>query len=564
MYRDAARTHRYRPLLGALLAAAMVGQLQAAPARAQEARLHPHFQAGLEHLKHNNLSQARSALLAALLDRPNDPQIHFTIAVCYYRMDQLASAERSFQQALALQPPANLAAQARAGLGDVYLRALRTVDAIQQYDQAIGFNPRWPGVRLSRARAYYLERNYSASLYDVEQILTQETPPLAEALELRGLIRWRQNELVGAMSDLEMAVARQAQPARGTYLNLIELYRQNHLYPQAVAVGQKLLNGGDGQAESYRELGDTYLQWYRYRNGQVPSMWPMPFADGPRDATAVQLLQGAIDAYWRSAMLDPTATGLRRELGELYRLSGQPMKAAELYLRMLEQDPGDWASLLTLSRALLAAGRPEQARKVAVVITQRFTREPAGWLNLAVVADRLEEPQLAAEALARAAELAPDKPDILFYTALRQQRHGGGPGLEGQWGRVIETHPNSFYATLAHGYKALNRGDQELAEMYYQLASKFDPDSSAVSFFGGEVAYASGHNAQAIERLSRASALDDTDWHIYYRLGELYARQDQPVAARLVYRHLVATNLKHGPAQTAMLRIFERQQAAPR
>lgn len=556
-------THRRgRTLVGTVLAAALLLQCRIAPALAEEPVLHPHFLAGLEYLKAGSLQQAHSELLAALLDRPNDPQIHFSLGVCALRLADLQAAEQAFNHALAHQPGATLAAQIHAGLGDVYLQAMRTDEAIQQYDQAIGFNPRWLSVRLSRARAYYAARNYAASLYDVEQALTQ-SPLLPAALELRAMVRWRRDELVGAMSDLEAAVDRQPHPARETVANLIELYRLNHLYPQAITVSQKLVKSAENDADSYRELGDTYLQWYQYRDGQVPTAWPMPLADGPRDTTSVQLLQGAIGAYVRSAMLDPSAWTLRRELGDLYRLAGQPMKAAELYLQMLSQEPGDWASLLTLSRALLAAGRPAQAQQVAQVITVRFSKQAAGWLNLAVVQDRLEQPELAAQALAQAMDLAPDKPDVLFYAALRHQRRNE-PGQEALWDRVVLTNPNSFYATLAHGYKALNRNDFELAEMYYQLAARFDTQSSAVSYFGGEVAFAQKQNTQAIERFGRASALDDTDWHIYYRLGELYERQSQAGAARLLYRHLLATNLRHGPAQTALLRAFEQQQADPR
>ncbi len=87
--------------------------------------------------------QALALYQRYLLLQPNDPRPHVSVGVLLLNNGDVSGAQSQFTQALALNPAADIAAQAHLGLGNAYvaLKPPRLPDALSEYQKASNLDP---------------------------------------------------------------------------------------------------------------------------------------------------------------------------------------------------------------------------------------------------------------------------------------------------------------------------------------------------------------------------------------------------------------------------------------
>lgn len=225
----------------------------------------------------------------------------------------------------------------------------------------------------------------------------------------------------------------------------------------------------------------------------------------------------------------------------------------------------------------LANGDFRAAQLAASHLTEIDPGRPDHWLRLAHAYLRLERPARAMAAVERAAAIAPDSGDMLYW-------HGATLAARGQRGQAID----SLKRALAAGPPQPARVWQRLGNIYYELslfpeaiaalreAVRLAPDQlshqgelgvilkdggldkEALELFQslrdkapkdafvwrqiGFVQAKLGHGAEAIAAMEQSLRLEPEQAKLWHALGETYAKSGRPDDARRVYQRLLGLN----------------------
>ncbi len=230
----------------------------------------------------------------------------------------------------------------------------------------------------------------------------------------------------------------------------------------------------------------------------------------------------AIGEYERAEQLEPTNPHAIRQLGFVYRASGDRARAIRYLERWRTLSIRDSSARLALGELYLADGRAADAAKEASAILAEWPTH-AGALQLAGVAELdLQNPEQALERFRRLRSLTPTDPRAPYLQGL---------GLLTQ-GRTSEA-TQLFEAALALDAAFLDpltklveielaqrRADAALARVTKQLI--LVPDSSRVVELLGLVHLARHDATSAETAFRRAMTLDSKYLDPYVRLSELY------------------------------------------
>jgi tetratricopeptide (TPR) repeat protein len=214
--------------------------------------------------------------------------------------------------------------------------------------------------------------------------------------------------------------------------------------------------------------------------------------------------------------------------------SGRPEAAAELYLKVLEADPGHVDALHLLGVAEAQAGRPEAAVALigrALAISPDFA---LAHVNLGNALRALGRDADAAAAYERAVALDPGQPGArrrLGATWLALARpEDAATALE----EALRQQPDDVAALIDLG--AAHRACGRLAEALaaYGRAARRQPDRPEGHAGAGAVMHAMGRNAEALDAFRRAVSLAPDDAGAHLGLGvtlQALGRHDEAVAA---------------------------------
>lgn len=236
-------------------------------------------------------------------------------------------------------------------------------------------------------------------------------------------------------------------------------------------------------------------------------------------------------ALSRAVAAAPGHDGPRLALAEVLLELDEPEAAAEALAAVRDPARARRAALLR-GRALLEAGRPGAAAEVfAALAAERET--PAALNGVGVALLRRDAPAVPAgalESLARAAELAPESPDVAFNLAWAELRAGRAAAAAGRLEALARREPRDAVARLVRMWALSETGDEATREAEWEalvslapgLASLAEPDLARPleRLLGSEHPFAAGGDprraaeraADAIgraERLLSAGALEN-------------------------------------------------------
>lgn len=467
------------------------------------------YQHGLELLQAGHYVKAAKRLQAALQQQPHDPNIAFALGVAYYQMRNYAAAFESYRQALKELPPLELQARLYSGLGDVSFALEDHEQAIGYYQQALFYNTSWLGVRLRLAESLLKQKYFASALQELTYILRYE-PLLTEAYRLRSLVYLSQQDFERALRDLEQVNLNQTTKSFDFYVQLNWLYRINHKWDEAIAIGQQLVQTwGISNPDSYRILADSLLAQLQAQ--LATNQVPLP-----------EHYDRVLQYYQRYTLSQPNNPLGHYKIGQLYQIQGDLEQAHVFYKQAYQLFPQRLPYLLNMLEIESALGRYPQAFQTLVRLQPVFEGDIHYW-EARVKFDRGQD----TTAILAALEL---------------------------W-MAKETKPEWLARGLFLRGKCLSRQGAEpfVWQSQWQKAEALAPHLPEADIIRAERMKLIGHIPWAIE-LYRQAQFKRPDWAVPYQsLGNLYVHQQQwPQAlALLLQAHFYA------PADYGVMRQLE-------
>ncbi len=224
---------------------------------------------------------------------------------------------------------------------------------------------------------------------------------------------------------------------------------------------------------------DELVRIYREKNNgeALISVCERASAAQPEDVGILQTLgesylsteraAEAVGVFEKLTEREPDAPGYWCSLGDARLAEGNPDRAETAYRRAMKIDPAATAVFLNrLAEGLLRSGFPERARKAWKKSLKACPDEPLAWAGIGDCLLRLGNPDAAAEAYGRAAELRP------VSAAAFWNRLGRNLSREGLHSRAAEAFIKAVAAEPGNPLHALRLAQSYAADGRNGLAAE--------------------------------------------------------------------------------------------
>lgn len=294
-----------------------------------------------------NYETALAEFRKALALRPDDPVIHFEIAVLLQQMGVEEEARREATKATELDPDFESAWRL---VGAIDLAAAekqpeRVAPAIRALENAHRLAPQNPATALGLARAYLLDGRPDRARATIDESSALEDNPAAlrvraEADDKRGAdgeARRDYTEWVGSdPSDREAIAA------------AIEFWESQRDYPKALELLERLRRADSANALVVDRIALDLLRGGRFADAEKRAREIA--ASRPEDRAARRTLAAALDAEGKNA------------------------ESAAMLRKLIDEDPDDPTAALTLAFQLSSAGHGDEG----VAVLRRFADRLTG------------------------------------------------------------------------------------------------------------------------------------------------------------------------------------------
>lgn len=190
---------------------------------------------------------------------------------------------------------------------------------------------------------------------------------------------------------------------------------------------------------------------------------------------------------------------------------------------------------------LIVLDRKDEAMALARAQTETAGAEVADWTRYGDVLNALDRHGEAADAYARALDLAPaagaDRWQILLMRGSALEQSGSWATAEPVLREAMTLAPDRGIVLNYLGYSLLEHGgDLDEAERLIARAHDLNPEQGAIVDSLGWVNYRQGRFEQAIQLLERAAASEPVEPTINEHLGDAYWRVGRMVEARFAWQ----------------------------
>ena len=286
----------------------------------------------IEALRRNATDEAVTLAQAWIGAEPQHAAAHRWLALALQQQGQLEQAQGSLETALGLAPDDAALHLQHAGL----LLARRQIDAAgQALDRSTSLNP-------NEFSAYLMQAHLALARDDIDEadrlgrMAARVDPDSAELGAIEGMVALRRGDADRALAILSAASARLPEDVRVLYA-LGFAYLEKDMLAFAEQAFRRVV-----------ELNPS-------NNALRGMVVQLALRQGHADRAAEMMREVLATA-------EGDTPGLRRMAGELELVSGQPLQALEHLRPLLQQVPGDRATLQMLLMAWQRLGRDEEAR----------------------------------------------------------------------------------------------------------------------------------------------------------------------------------------------------------
>jgi tetratricopeptide (TPR) repeat protein len=351
---------------------------------------------GDEALAAEQIFGAIEAYSGAIALRPDAMLAHLRRGETYQRRGDLEAAARDFQSAAALDSSATRPLEE---LADVRYAQARFSRAADLYEQYLRLDDRAARVGYKLALARYRDGNLSGALAALDVTLRNDEH-MAVAHYLQGLCLRDQQRLDKARRSLDHAVAL-APGFMAAREELADVHRLLGHHRDELEQLQVLAALDRDRIERHVAVGLAHARWSM--DGQEAASTRAVHAD-----LAVLTLGSALERAPDQPLIYST---LGRIWLDISAARGDPVafnKALEALERVGSSTAATSESLTVYGRALLQAGRIEEAERTLQHATERYPADPSAFLLYATAAERQNHPAAAREALIRYGAVASD------------------------------------------------------------------------------------------------------------------------------------------------------------
>jgi len=434
----------------------------------------------------------------------------FGLAQVAVRQGRYADAEKLYKEALALRKTTGQKTdyfpEAHAGLGLLYMRLGRDAEAALEVDKAVTQKGNyWPGL-YAKARRMLEAGEIEPAKKVLDKGAKVQGLKDGEDMYHHGMALYylKMGAATGSVdstnldkAEKEAMTAFQMMPEDPDYGTLVaEIYQKKGSPDMAINAYVVALQqpGMEKSAPLYRTLGLLYSQVQKYNEAR--------------------------DSYLKAVEIDSTYTPVLKDLAALLHLADQNDKAAAVYIRYLQSEPGDVDALVGLAESCLEINQIAKAQEAAQGAFSRDSTNVHARLALARVGLEVRDKALRQQALYLYATL----PDSVRLTARDYARIGASHA------------DNKNYPK---------------AQEYLNKALALDPQEPEVHFQLGMVDMGTNKPDSAIVHLEKAVSLKPSELYLL-NLGVAYLRAKQPEKARPAFRKAIAINAKFVPAHVLL------------
>jgi len=369
----------------------------------------------------------------------------------------------------------------------------------------------------------------------------RESRGLAYYHFLLGALSADEGNVERALSELGEA-ARLDQTAPEIRVELSDVYLRSGDTDKALLHARDAVSHGGGDVEAHRSLAEALA------------------ATALRSEVNRERLAEAIAEYRKVVELGGGDPDTLTVLGKLQLQGEAPDDAADSFRLALAKGADVAQTHLLLGRALLRAGRKDEAAEHYAAVLERVPRQVEALSNLAILQEEAEKWPEAARTYGDLAAVRPSEPTILFHQGVCLLRAGKAEEAVAPLKTATEMAPANTGASRALALALRQSGHPAEALQRYNDLLEASPDDFYLLYEIAGLREGREEGAEAAELLERALAVAEKDPSlkalavpVALRLASLQLERKQPAKALSAVER--AEGLGGGErAETALLR----------
>lgn len=387
--------------------------------------------------------------------------------------------------------------------------------------------------------------------------------------------RWKE-----AIPIWEELVRRQPLSLAHAY-NLALCYSNNHQYPQALSVVERLHASGISDAASFNLLGKLYNDLGKLEEA-ISSLRKAAVVDSSNEMFQMDLAtllikrsrhEEARESLEKALMQLPDSVRLRYQLGVAYAALGNVKKAGEIYRQLMTSTPVFEPAYIATGNLLLQGGKAEQAVAVLGEGWQRGLKSPilvslysdaliqfglvlskagnhaeaVGFLEKALAISpnygvlieivrnlfAIDRRAQADAFLDQAIKLSPEKPEAYYYSGRRAQSLGRYQEAVVFFRKTVDHDPKQLEALIALGEVEFQLGQIANAEGHLHRALVLDPNNISGLYWLGRVKNRLGAASEAVGFWHQVLKHDAAHIASHYQLAQYYLKMGNSEQAQV-------------------------------
>jgi tetratricopeptide (TPR) repeat protein len=310
--------------------------------------------------------EARDLLTQAADAAGRSVQDHVVLGTTFIRLDDLESAHRQFEMAVALDEGD---VGARFHLANILSGRGHIADAVIQYETALAIDPDHAESHQNLGLALQCLGQFEAAATHHQAALVISPKSAVIRVSLGDACR-RLGGYDAAIAQYTQALATDAGLV-DAHINLGGCFHATGRHEQAIRCYQRALTINSGHADAHYNLGNLYTELDNLdaaiAHYERCIAQRQAFCEAHNNLANVLRKRGrlepAIEHYKAAIRIRPAYVSAQRSLGEALQAQGSIDGAIVCYRAALAIEPGDAATLNRLASALLIAGRLDDASR---------------------------------------------------------------------------------------------------------------------------------------------------------------------------------------------------------
>ncbi len=308
----------------------------------------------------------------------------------------------------------------------------------------------------------------TTSLSQAQESTSSTPTTMAEAYYhfARGHLLENEGDWEGALEAYEESLA--LDPTNSTiYSEIAASYARRNFWRDAVDYANRAINIDPDNLDAHRLLGGVYTSLVSNSAGQE---------------IAAEYIALAIEALEHVVRLSSGETDAYLTLGQLYRFSGQPERALEVYRDFIQVEPSSEEGVLALAELQMGIGNTGEAIDLLEAFSTNQPDSNAVWFLLGQAYVQVDELENAAEAFQTAIDLGRDEIELFKELARIHFVLENWAEASEIYQDLIAQDPTDAVALLRLGQIEQQGMNFAEARAYLERAGRIVPNSPDIGF----------------------------------------------------------------------------------